>query len=60
MKKIKLELDMLAVESFATAEETAERGTVVGREWATRPQVCDRTLFTDPVCCRVFQPDEAR
>jgi hypothetical protein len=32
MKKVKLELDELAVESFATAEPETERGTVRGHE----------------------------
>ncbi|HEX2202425.1 MAG TPA: hypothetical protein VHG91_03965 [Longimicrobium sp.] len=32
MKKLALELDALEVESFATVEEDAERGTVEARE----------------------------
>lgn len=36
MRKIKLELESLSVESFDTAGTAADRGTVLGNEQATR------------------------
>ena len=41
MKKLTLNLESLAVESFTAAEQTAARGTVVGAEaMMTRPGDC--------------------
>jgi hypothetical protein len=54
MKKLKLECEALAVESFPTTRETTEgAGTVHAREWQrTLVALCDRTLLaTNPTCC---------
>lgn len=40
MQKIKLELENLVVESFATDAETADRGTVVAHEPTVNGQRC--------------------
>ena len=54
MKKLTLQLDALAVESFATREAAADRGTVQGMVW-TDPFVCDtnrdcKTILTYCPC----------
>ncbi|MFL5538895.1 MAG: hypothetical protein ACJ8J0_07880 [Longimicrobiaceae bacterium] len=54
MKKLKLDCEALAVDSFPTTRETcAGAGTVHAREWKpTLPGVCDQTLLgTNPTCC---------
>jgi hypothetical protein len=38
MKKLKLEMDALRVDSFEPAESAAGKGTVQGREWTVAPQ----------------------
>lgn len=40
MKKLRLELDQLTVDSFDTAVSAARRGTVVGEEQCTCPSAC--------------------
>lgn len=39
MKKLRLELDRLAVETFATGEKSASAGTVRGHATTTKPAV---------------------
>lgn len=56
MRKTRLELDELAVETFATADAGAERGTVAAREAPTIPPWCDTildqcTAMTGPCPC---------
>jgi hypothetical protein len=54
MKKLKLDLEGLTVDSFATvAAPTLHPGTVEAREYRpTLRTVCDCTLLgTDPTCC---------
>jgi hypothetical protein len=53
MKKLKLALEDLAVDSFSTLAETTGRGTVDGREAIpTLRPVCGSTLLvSDPTCC---------
>ena len=43
MRKIKLDIDSLKVESFATAEPASRNGTVRGEE--------SETMYTDGQCC---------
>lgn len=43
MKKLRIELDRMQVESFATAEAPAERGTVQARVPDTDPGYCPQT-----------------
>jgi hypothetical protein len=64
MRKLKLELDELAVQSFETAGEAEERGTVQARggvtvlgdtdcgAWCSRVDTCGFTCYTcwDPSC----------
>lgn len=49
MKKLMLDLDALAVESFATDRQSAPRGTVVGHYGPTHTEwgqaSCDRTCL---------------
>jgi hypothetical protein len=50
MRKLKLQVENVAVESFATGESDGQIGTAEARElFATRPQVCDP--FTLPPRC---------
>jgi hypothetical protein len=50
MRKLKLQVENLAVESFPTGETDGQAGTGEAREmFATRPQVCDP--FTLPPRC---------
>ena len=54
MRKLTLDCESLAVESFPTSDEVADgRGTVHAREWQrTLPVACDQTLLaTNPTCC---------
>jgi hypothetical protein len=53
MDKLKLDLDALAVESFATFPAAGWRGTVAGRELQpTLKTFCGSTwLETNPTCC---------
>lgn len=62
MKKLMLQLDELQVESFSTAAESPDRGTVKGESLPTRPlcsQYCppstgcpgDTETCTVDVCC---------
>jgi hypothetical protein len=54
MKKLKLDCDSLAVESFPTTLDLCEgAGTVHARELQrTLVALCDRTLLaTNPTCC---------
>ncbi|HEX5726907.1 MAG TPA: hypothetical protein VFX98_15640 [Longimicrobiaceae bacterium] len=57
MKKMKLNVDELCVESFAIVAETAENGTVKGHERpTTRPscdETCDHTCQTYACACLV-------
>ncbi|HEX6749641.1 MAG TPA: hypothetical protein VF092_20280 [Longimicrobium sp.] len=41
MKKVKLSLDALTVESFAVATEPAEKGTVDAHQPSGKPFTCD-------------------
>jgi hypothetical protein len=41
----KLELDALAVDSFATAEESGERGTVLANQAAAKGCTCQGTCL---------------
>jgi|GEM_PF-2047920 len=54
MKKLTLDCEALAVESFPTTRDTGGgAGTVHAREWQrTLVALCDRTLLaTNPTCC---------
>ena len=56
MKKLRLELDRLAVETFATEAADAGRGTVAAREAPTIPPWCQTildqcTAMTGPCPC---------
>lgn len=54
MKKLKLEVEALTVDSFATADAAgAGAGTIHAREWQrTLVALCDRTLLaSNPTCC---------
>ncbi|HEX8692106.1 MAG TPA: hypothetical protein VF746_06795 [Longimicrobium sp.] len=53
MRKLKLELEELAVDTFATLPETAGRGTVGAREEVpTLRTVCSPSLLdSNPTCC---------
>lgn len=54
MRKLKLDLDRLTVDSFATTPDgDADAGTVHGQEYRpTIKTVCDNTLLaTNPTCC---------
>ena len=54
MKKLRLQVEALAVDSFPTTRETcADTGTVHAREWQrTLLTLCDQTLLaTNPTCC---------
>lgn len=53
MKKLKLEMESLKVESFETGDETGPgRGTVRGNQIPTLKYVCpDTVLRTNPTCC---------
>ena len=58
MKKLRLEIDELRVESFDAGAETEARGTVEGHFLpCTHPQVCPRTenWYCTGVCnCTVY------
>lgn len=56
MKKLTLDLDSLAVESFRTADAQAERGTVHGAEFLTGPDNCVTISCGDSVhqSCELF------
>ena len=43
MKKLRLDLDALAIDTFEADETTRERGTVVGHLPRTSPDVCPYT-----------------
>ena len=50
MRKLKLQVDNIAVESFPTGETDGQIGAAEARErFATRPEVCDP--FTLPPRC---------
>ncbi|HEX6367870.1 MAG TPA: hypothetical protein VF006_02980 [Longimicrobium sp.] len=50
MRKLKLQADALAVESFAAGDASGQAGTAKANElFATRPEVCDP--FTLPPRC---------
>jgi hypothetical protein len=50
MKKLKLQAEALAVESFSAGDANAQAGTVAANAlFATRPEVCDP--FTLPPRC---------
>lgn len=50
MKKLKLQVEALAVESFAADDADGQAGTVQAHElFATRPQACDP--FSVPPRC---------
>jgi hypothetical protein len=42
MKKLKLEIDALAVDSFATGDGAGPAGTVDGHEMASQQYTCNR------------------
>lgn len=46
MKKLKLQIDELAIESFETAAVTANEGTVVGHATQGRNYTCDPAVGT--------------
>jgi hypothetical protein len=46
MKKVKLNLDALAVESFALVTETEEKGTVAAHAPSGRPYSCNTCAAT--------------
>ncbi len=50
MKKLRLELDQLAVESFDTSVIAARKGTVVAEEQCTCPSACHTYCDTCPGC----------
>ncbi|HEX6749642.1 MAG TPA: hypothetical protein VF092_20285 [Longimicrobium sp.] len=53
MKKVKLSLDTLSVESFAVVAESAEKGTVLAHRPSGMPFTCDTcgaTCLTDCTC----------
>jgi hypothetical protein len=58
MKKLKLDLDSLQVDSFGTSgAAAAERGTVHGRAvTGTKPSCVSCGGFTDPCLCDPYQP----
>ncbi|HEX8692104.1 MAG TPA: hypothetical protein VF746_06785 [Longimicrobium sp.] len=57
MKKLKLDLDGLAVDSFATLAGTAHRGTVDGREpRPTLETICGSTWLVSNPTCRPCTP----
>ncbi|HEX6747203.1 MAG TPA: hypothetical protein VF092_07870 [Longimicrobium sp.] len=53
MRKLKLDLDALAIDSFSTADAVAGHGTVAGREMQpTIKTFCGSTwLESNPTCC---------
>ena len=58
MKKIRLNMDSLAVETFQTGEDVALRGTVQGQSWLTGG-FCDSTggpWFCDHECPPSYAP----
>jgi hypothetical protein len=70
MKKMKLELDALCVESFATATADAKRGTVrgndvaaatdpvlVGSDWCTDQSYQETCIFYTCGGCTTQDPD---
>lgn len=48
MKKLSLDLDTLAVESFEVSTEDGRRGTVHGHDSSSEPTRITCTQFTDP------------
>ena len=51
MKTLTLQIDALAVQSFATGEKDGQTGTAGARElFATRPQICDPLTFVPAHC----------
>ena len=50
MRKLTLELESLAVESFETTEAADGRGTVAGHQLTTRSRVTCYPNFTCPEC----------
>lgn len=50
MRKLRLDIDDLAVESFETREGAEERGTVHGH-WPTQYCVSNRCSGADPITC---------
>lgn len=65
MRKMKLDMEKLAVESFAVAEDTDARGTIAGNEATERvictrqtcmdtcEYSCDGSCYTYPMCQQV-------
>jgi hypothetical protein len=53
MKQIKLEMEQLEVESFATVEEASgKKGTVQGREYTNQPVwECEQQSASGPIRC---------
>lgn len=52
MKKLRLELDALEVESFSTLADKKERGTVEGQEWTDQfKSNCCLNSASVPVAC---------
>lgn len=53
MKKLKLALDDLSVETFDTSPARREKGTVMGEQECTCPTAC--TCPTCPTCCNTCE-----
>ena len=51
MKKLKLEIDALEVESFELARDAAQFGTVKGREYSSGPIGCNDACYTQDAGC---------
>jgi hypothetical protein len=54
MKKLKLEIESLAVDSFQTAQHANDRGTVdahLGHQDKTLKTICASLLASNPTCC---------
>lgn len=64
MRKIKLELESLSVDSFATAAPESDRGTVMGHEPTVNGPNCDNSIADACVtglctfdCPETYSPD---
>ncbi len=51
MKKLKLEIESLAVDTFATAQYANDRGTVDAHDDKTLKTLCASLLASNPTCC---------
>lgn len=50
MKKLKLEIESLEVESFELRRDSAPFGTVKGREYSSGPMGCNNACYSDDPC----------